>query len=64
MFFFIVALIFVYRSFYGMRIPDEDLSADEPATPAPAEKKSVDRGLTKTATSGTAETTTVASRNR
>ena len=23
-FFFLVALIFVYRSFYGMRIPEED----------------------------------------
>jgi len=23
-FFFLVALVFVYRSFYGMRIPEED----------------------------------------
>ena len=29
-FFFVVALVFVYRSFYGMRIPEEDLAADEP----------------------------------
>ncbi len=27
-FFFIIALIFVYRSFYSMRIPEEDLAAD------------------------------------
>jgi K(+)-stimulated pyrophosphate-energized sodium pump len=27
-FFFIVALIFVYRSFYGMRIPEEDAGTD------------------------------------
>ncbi len=27
-FFFIVALIFVYRSFYGMRIPEEDAGAE------------------------------------
>jgi len=39
-FFFIIALVFVYRSFYGMRIPEEDLSADDPqAKPASAEKK-------------------------
>ncbi|MHC1768376.1 MAG: sodium-translocating pyrophosphatase [Verrucomicrobiia bacterium] len=34
-FFFIVALIFVYRSFYGMRIPED--STDRVATPAPQE---------------------------
>ena len=28
-FFFIVALIFVYRSFYGMRIPEEDTGAED-----------------------------------
>ena len=28
-FFLIVALVFIYRSFYAMRIPDEDLKADE-----------------------------------
>ncbi|MGZ4987680.1 MAG: sodium/proton-translocating pyrophosphatase, partial [Limisphaerales bacterium] len=27
-FFFIIALIFVYRSFYGMRIPEEKTAAD------------------------------------
>jgi K(+)-stimulated pyrophosphate-energized sodium pump len=63
-FFLIIALVFIYRSFYSMRIPDEDLNADEPSVSAPSEKKTVDHGLTKTATSGTAETTTVASRNR
>jgi K(+)-stimulated pyrophosphate-energized sodium pump len=30
-FFLIVALVFIYRSFYGMRIPEEDLKADEVA---------------------------------
>jgi K(+)-stimulated pyrophosphate-energized sodium pump len=39
-FFLIVALVFVYRSFYGMRIPEEDLNADDNKIhPAPAEKK-------------------------
>ena len=28
-FFFVVALIFVYRSFYAMRIPEEDTGTDE-----------------------------------
>jgi K(+)-stimulated pyrophosphate-energized sodium pump len=28
-FFFIVALVFIYRSFYAMRIPEEDLNADD-----------------------------------
>jgi K(+)-stimulated pyrophosphate-energized sodium pump len=28
-FFFLVALIFVYRSFYGMRIPEEDAGTDD-----------------------------------
>ena len=27
-FFFVIALIFVYRSFYGMRIPEEDAGAE------------------------------------
>ena len=55
-FFFIIALMFVYRSFYGMRIPEEDLNADDvDAKPAPAEKKTADRGLTKTGTSGFVE---------
>ena len=68
-FFLIVALVFVYRSFYAMRIPEEDLSGDEPAKPAPgetspAEKKTIDRSVTKTGTSGTTETSTVSSRGR
>jgi len=55
-FFFIIALVFVYRSFYGMRIPEEDLSADDPETKlAAAEKKTADRSVTKTGTSGFAE---------
>ena len=52
-FFFIIALIFVYRSFYSMRIPEEDLNADDAAAKAaPDEKKTIDRGVTKTGTSG------------
>ena len=55
-FFFIIALVFVYRSFYGMRIPEEDLSADDPqAKPASAEKKTTDGSVTKTGTSGFVE---------
>ncbi|MEI8289168.1 MAG: sodium-translocating pyrophosphatase [Verrucomicrobiota bacterium] len=30
-FFFLIALVFIYRSFYSMRIPEEDLNADTPA---------------------------------
>jgi K(+)-stimulated pyrophosphate-energized sodium pump len=64
-FFLIIALVFVYRSFYAMRIPEEDLNADEAAKPAAVEKKTVDRGMTKTGTSGTGEASTVsANRNR
>ena len=36
-FFFIVALLFVYRSFYGMRIPEE--SASDKGTAAPAARQ-------------------------
>ncbi len=51
--FLIVALVFVYRSFYSMRIPEEDLSADDNAAKSqPAEKKTLDRGMTKTGTAG------------
>jgi K(+)-stimulated pyrophosphate-energized sodium pump len=39
-FFLIVALVFIYRSFYAMRIPDEDLEADDNIVhPAPGQKK-------------------------
>jgi len=31
-FFFIVALIFVYRSFYGMRIPEESTEEERPTS--------------------------------
>jgi K(+)-stimulated pyrophosphate-energized sodium pump len=37
-FFLIIALIFIYRSFYGMRIPEEDLNADDEAIRANAGK--------------------------
>jgi hypothetical protein len=47
----------VYRSFYGMRIPEEDLNADDEAAKAnQAQKKTIDRGVTKTGTSGVGET--------
>jgi len=56
-FFLIVALVFIYRSFYAMRIPEEDLNSDTPAKSTPAttpaaEKKTAEPGLTKTGTSG------------
>jgi K(+)-stimulated pyrophosphate-energized sodium pump len=55
--FLIVALVFIYRSFYAMRIPEEDLSAEPEAMPAaPVEKKTIDRNVTKTATSGITDT--------
>ena len=31
--FFLIALVFVYRSFYGMRIPEE--TAEDQSTPSP-----------------------------
>jgi K(+)-stimulated pyrophosphate-energized sodium pump len=66
-FFLIVALVFIYRSFYAMRIPEEDLSGEKPgqaapASSSPAEKKTLDRSVTKTGTSGTTETSTLAGR--
>ncbi|MDR3378428.1 MAG: sodium-translocating pyrophosphatase, partial [Verrucomicrobiae bacterium] len=68
-FFLIVALVFIYRSFYSMRIPEEDLSGEDhaksaPATTTPAEKKTLEPGVTKTGTSGSAATSTVAGRSR
>ena len=63
-FFFIIALVFVYRSFYSMRIPEEDLNADAEAAKAePAQKKTIERGTepvtTKTGTSGKTETSNI-----
>ncbi len=50
-FFLIVALVFIYRSFYSMRIPDEDLSADEKlAAPAKSEKRTAESVKTATGT--------------
>jgi K(+)-stimulated pyrophosphate-energized sodium pump len=65
--FLIVALVFIYRSFYGMRIPEEDLSGEDnakssPASSAPAEKKTFDTAVTKTGTSGSASASTVVNR--
>jgi len=60
-FFLAVALVFIYRSFYSMRIPQENLRAEEVMMPAPAAAKgTLDRGLTKTATSGSVGTISVA----
>ncbi|HEV2453371.1 MAG TPA: sodium/proton-translocating pyrophosphatase, partial [Verrucomicrobiae bacterium] len=39
-FFFLVALIFVWRSFYAMRIPEEDLTIEDPA-PASAPQENL-----------------------
>ena len=49
-FFFIVALVFIYRSFYAMRIPEEDLAQDE--APAAPPKKSGTTRSTQTVTTG------------
>jgi K(+)-stimulated pyrophosphate-energized sodium pump len=50
-FFLIVALVFIYRSFYGMRIPDEDLNEDDnQAKSRAAEKKTAESVATKTGT--------------
>jgi K(+)-stimulated pyrophosphate-energized sodium pump len=53
----IVALVFIYRSFYAMRIPDENLGA-EPAKPSAPGQKALDQSVTKTATAGSAEAST------
>jgi hypothetical protein len=57
--FLIVALVFVYRSFYAMRIPEEDLAAEGAVKSAPAEKKTIEPGLTKTGSSGSLEAATI-----
>jgi K(+)-stimulated pyrophosphate-energized sodium pump len=50
-FFLIIALVFIYRSFYAMRIPDEDLENDTTMTPAgPAQKKTANPVNTQTGT--------------
>ncbi len=50
-FFLIVALVFIYRSFYAMRIPDEDLDADDTTiNPPPAQKKTPESLTTQTGT--------------
>jgi K(+)-stimulated pyrophosphate-energized sodium pump len=51
-FFLIIALVFIYRSFYAMRIPEEDLNADDTASkPSPKlQPKLSDRPVTGTAT--------------
>jgi len=49
--FLIVALVFIYRSFYAMRIPEEDLNADTPGANPPAKgEKKTESVTTKTAT--------------
>ena len=57
--FLIVALVFVYRSFYAMRIPEEDLAAEGAVKSAPAEKKTIEPWLTKTGSSGSLEAATM-----
>jgi K(+)-stimulated pyrophosphate-energized sodium pump len=57
--FLIVALVFVYRSFYAMRIPEEDLAAEGAVKSAPAEKKTIEPWLTKTGSSGSLEAATI-----
>jgi K(+)-stimulated pyrophosphate-energized sodium pump len=50
-FFLIVALVFIYRSFYAMRIPDEDLEADDNIIhSSPTEKKAAEPAKTQTGT--------------
>jgi K(+)-stimulated pyrophosphate-energized sodium pump len=50
-FFLIVALVFIYRSFYAMRIPDEDLEADDNIIhSSPTEKKVAEPAKTQTGT--------------
>jgi K(+)-stimulated pyrophosphate-energized sodium pump len=50
-FFLIVALVFIYRSFYSMRIPEEDLNADTPyVNPPPKIQKKTDSLTSKTGT--------------
>jgi K(+)-stimulated pyrophosphate-energized sodium pump len=64
-FFLITALVFIYRSFYSMRIPEEDLAADGPSQPSkPEDTRSMDRAATKTGTSGRSETPVMANRGR
>jgi K(+)-stimulated pyrophosphate-energized sodium pump len=60
-FFLIIALVFVYRSFYAMRIPEEDLSADTDthSKPTSVGRKAVEHGQTKTVTSGNSEAISV-----
>jgi K(+)-stimulated pyrophosphate-energized sodium pump len=59
-FFFIIALVFVYRSFYAMRIPEEDLAQDE----APPETQTTGRAAgTKTGTACFAGEKTVSNKN-
>jgi len=64
--FLIVALVFIYRSFYSMRIPEEDLNADEGKSSShaePAQKKNIEPGArtvtTITGSSGKADAPSV-----
>jgi hypothetical protein len=60
-FFFIVALVFVYRSFYSMRIPEEDLAQDEPGHQP--QKNIIETISTKTGTAGFMNENKTANRN-
>ena len=48
-FFLIVALVFIYRSFYGMRIPEEDLETGTQPQ-APTGKETIHPAKTASAT--------------
>ena len=46
-FFFVVALIFVYRSFYAMRIPEEDAAGTDTTLILPHDHRHEDQMLKK-----------------
>ncbi|MDR3456826.1 MAG: sodium-translocating pyrophosphatase [Verrucomicrobiae bacterium] len=50
--FFAIALKFIHRSFYGMRIPDEELASAEPQDAAPKTETGKSADSTKTTTNG------------
>ncbi len=57
-FFFIIALIFVYRSFYSMRIPEEDLAADSKPSATDASDAAEKKTVKPISTAATTTTTT------
>ena len=57
-FFLIIALVFIYRSFYSMRIPEEDLNADDLVRP-PQAGEAAGSTATKTSTASFAGASSV-----